>query len=104
MSGSHHKAPGFAGGYLPPDEYGDRTTTKIVGEEGKPVYFDRPLTPTEIRKQIEELLTENEQEIGLPSSSGLSPKERLRNIMLSGQPVTPALYQITHQRQESGEK
>lgn len=89
---------------LAPDEYGDRTTTKIVGEEGKPVYFDRPLTHSEIRKQIEELLNENEREIGLPVSSGLTHKERLRNIMLSGQPVTPELYQITHQRQESGEK
>jgi hypothetical protein len=85
---------------LSPDAFGESNVTKLVGDPNQPVFVDRVLTAPEVQAQIEELLAENEREIGLPTVPGLSNKERLRNIMLTGEPVTPELYAITTLRKD----
>jgi hypothetical protein len=89
---------------LSPEHFGEQQTTKLIGDASQPVFVDRMLTHSELHAQIEQLLAENEREIGLPTVPGLSHKERLRNITISGQPVTTELYDIMHPERGNGGK
>jgi hypothetical protein len=83
---------------LAPDHFGEQNTTKIIGDAKQPVYVERLMTAPEVAAEMERLLTECEQEVGLPTVPGLSHKERFRNLIVSEQPLTPEIYQIAHRR------
>jgi hypothetical protein len=88
---------------LAPKKYGDSVTQRIVGEDGGPVLIQEPLTKQQIEREVSRLLEAAEQEIGIPTLEGISNQERLRNLMVTGQPMTPDLYRLTHQRKETAQ-
>jgi len=82
----------WAAARLAPKRYGERITQEHVGAEGGPVAIARPLCPDEVAEQIQKMLAENERELGLVPAPDASDGERLRQILATEQPVTPALF------------
>jgi hypothetical protein len=86
---------------LDPARFGtNRTETTIVGDPERPVYVAVPLMPHEIEDRMSRLLAECESEMGLPVLENLSHKERLRNMLISEQPLPPPIYAIANQSRE----
>jgi hypothetical protein len=83
---------------LDADAFGDQQTTKLIGDASQPVYVDRLMTAPEVAAEMERLLAECEQEVGIPTVPGLTHKERLRNLLISEQPLTPEIYELTQLR------
>jgi Bacteriophage Sf6, terminase small subunit-like len=79
-----------------PLKYGTtRNETKIVGDAARPVVIrtlDHPQTPRWLR--------EAEEELGLPLLEGAPNAERLRNLLLAEQPLTPDVYEIAASQRE----
>jgi hypothetical protein len=79
-----------------PAKYGtSRSETKIVGDAARPVVI-RTLT----HPQAPRWLREAEQELGLPVLEGAPNAERLRNLLLTEQPLTPEAYEIAASQRE----
>lgn len=83
-----------------PAKYGtSRIETKIVGDAQRPVVIRtlaHPETPRWLR--------EAEQELGLPILEGVPHAERLRNLLLTEQPLIPEIYEIAaSQREETND-
>lgn len=82
-------------------QYGDQTTTTVIGDARAPVYV-APMPAPQVAEQVSKLLAEAEREAGLPTVPSLSNQERINNLLISEQPLTPALFAITHQRKNGG--
>jgi hypothetical protein len=65
------------------------------------VYVDRPMTAVEVQAEMERLIAEAEEETGIATIEGLSHKERIRNLIVSEQPLPPKIYQIAYNRGET---
>jgi hypothetical protein len=88
---------------LAPKKFGELVTQEIVGANGGPVLIQQPLTERQIGDELSRLPTEAEREIGLPTLEGVPNRERLRNILVTGHPLTPDLYRLTHERKPEKE-
>ena len=79
-----------------PAKYGtSRNETKIVGDTARPVVI-RTLAHAEAPRWLREA----EQELGLPILDSAPPAERLRNLLLTEQPLTPEVYEIAASERE----
>jgi hypothetical protein len=83
---------------LSPDHFGEQNTTRLIGDPNQPVFVDKLMTAPEVATEMERLIAECEEEIGIPTAPGLSHKERLRNLLISEQPLTPEIYELTQLR------
>lgn len=80
---------------LDPGTWSMKSEHSLVGDATRPIVVQpRPMTPS----QLSALLTEAERELGLPVLEGVSPRERLRNLELTSEPLPPPVYQLTHVR------
>jgi hypothetical protein len=87
---------------LDPERFGtNKIEQKIVGDPARPVYVDRPMTAVEVQAEMERLIAEAEEETGITTIEGLSHKERIRNLIVSEQPLPPTIYQIAYNRGET---
>jgi hypothetical protein len=89
---------------LDPARWGRKTENTIVGDAARPVVVREPLMPHEVAAEMLRHLREAEIELGLPVLESASPKERLRNLVLSGAPLPPPLYEISYQRSEDEDR
>jgi hypothetical protein len=79
---------------LDPSRWGRKSETTLVGDMARPVAIQTPLTPVEVREEVERILRECEAELGLTYVDSLSHEERMRNLQVTGRPVTPELYAL----------
>jgi hypothetical protein len=82
----------WAAGKLAPKKYGEKVTQEHTGADGGPIEVAKPLCPAEVATALAALLNENEKLCGLEPDPELSDSERLKRIIETGEPVTPALY------------
>jgi len=73
-------------------QYGDRTHLDVTTPPGQPFEVARPLCPDEVAEQIQKMLAENERELGLVPAPDATDSERLKQILATGEPVSPALF------------
>ncbi len=89
---------------LHPHKFGDRQSLEMSTPPGRPLAVEvgQPLCPAEVAKRIAQMLVENEIECGLPVARDLPDGERLRRIIETGEPTTPALYSALSAGSSSG--
>jgi hypothetical protein len=58
------------------------------------------MDPKELRAAVSKLLDEAERELGIVRSPGASDGERMRDLVASGQPLSPDLYRLTYHPEE----
>ena len=83
---------------LDPARWSKKSKTTIVGDVARPAGCQGALNAGGGgRASCSAIFKEAEKELGMPSARERSSEaERLRNLMLTGQPLPPALYQITY--------
>jgi hypothetical protein len=86
----------WAAAKLAPRRWGDKLQAELSGPGGSPLQIAPvlpPLTRPEIAEGIRALLSQAEQDMGLPAGDGKPDGERLQAILTSGEPMSPAVYE-----------
>jgi hypothetical protein len=82
-----------------PKRYGDRLVQELSGPDGTPIVTEQrswPMTPPEVSAAVRDLVARAEKELGLSSEPGATVKQRLQNILESGELIPPQLYAALH--------
>jgi hypothetical protein len=81
--------------------YGDQTRTTVVGDSRAPVYI-APMPPNQVEAEMERIISECEEEMGLPAIPGATRADRVSALLLSNEPLSTEMFALVQKHGKHG--